>query len=134
MSEEEVARVRPSRRRRRANATGGRRTFHKVGVTPEEELALRVMADRLGITVPRLMVEAALTVDRDLSLTERQQVSAELFRVSRLLGSVANNVNQMARATNATGELHEDLHATLTYVRTVLGPRVERVLLELVEP
>ena len=35
----------------------------------------------------------------------------------RYLAAVSNNVNQMAKATNATGELQEDLLQTLAAVR-----------------
>ncbi|NTW42378.1 MAG: MobC family plasmid mobilization relaxosome protein [Cellulomonadaceae bacterium] len=122
------------RRRRRANAEGGRQHFHKVGVTPEEELRLTVLADQHGVTVPRLLVEAALSAADTMTITERRQSAAELFRVSRLLGTVANNVNQMAKATNATGVVQEDMAATLRYLREVLGPRIEAALEELVEP
>ena len=35
----------------------------------------------------------------------------------RLLAAVSNNVNQMARATNATGEVQAEMSATLDAVR-----------------
>ncbi len=43
---------------------------------------------------------------------------------------MSNNVNQIARATNATGELQEDTAATLAAVRKVAS-RVEKVVDEL---
>lgn len=42
---------------------------------------------------------------------------AELFALHRLLAAVSNNVNQMARATNATGEVQAEMSATLDAVR-----------------
>jgi hypothetical protein len=44
---------------------------------------------------------------------------AEMFTVHRLLAAISNNVNQMAKATNATGELPAELPATLAAVRRV---------------
>ncbi|GIG26483.1 MULTISPECIES: MobC family plasmid mobilization relaxosome protein [Cellulomonas] len=141
MSEQEhrsVGRARVLGRARRENVEGGRRGRFVVKSTPEEELRLRTLAAQHGVSVPRLLVESTLAAhagpadDAPLTITERRQAAAELFGISRLLGTVANNVNQMARATNATGELHEDLEATLRYVREVLGPRVERAVDEVV--
>ena len=75
--DEQTPKARAFTRRRRANATGGRLHFHKVGVTPEE--------------------------------------GGELARMA----AISNNVNQMAKATNATGELPAELPATLAAVRRV---------------
>lgn len=104
-------------RRRRANAEGGRQHFHKVRVSPEEEGALARLAEAQDVTVPRLLVEAALSTDRGESPTERKQAIVELFKLHRLLAAISNNVNQMARATNATGEVQDELSATLEAVR-----------------
>ena len=93
-------------RRRRANVDGGRQHFHKVGVSPEEEGALVRLAHEQNVTIPRLLVEAA-----------RKQAVAELFKLHRLLAAISNNVNQIARATNATGEVQDEVRATLDAVR-----------------
>ena len=74
-----------------------------------------------GVTVPRLLVEAALAASTGETATERRNAMAELFRIHRLLGSIANNVNQMAKATNATGEVHAELVETMRAVRRVAG-------------
>lgn len=121
------------RRRRRANFDGGRSKVIKVKVSPDELLSLVVRASELDWTVQRLLVESALA-DHGETMTERRQSAAELFRISRLLGTVANNVNQIARATNATGDVQEDMAATLAYLREVLGPRIERAVDEVVAP
>ena len=39
--------------------------------------------------------------------TERRQLIAELFEARRLLATVANNVNQLARAANISGQVAE---------------------------
>jgi len=116
---DETPKRREFTRRRRANAEGGRQHFHKVGVTPEEEGMLARIAAAQHVTVPRLMVEAALSVERSETPTERKQAMAEMFAVHRLLAAISNNVNQMAKATNATGELQAEMTATLDAVRRV---------------
>jgi hypothetical protein len=104
-------------RRRRANAVGGRQHHHKVMVTPEEEGTLARLALAQRVTIPRLLVESALSAQTSETPTERRNALAELFAVHRLLAAISNNVNQIARATNATGEVGEDLAATLRAVR-----------------
>lgn len=116
MADEQIN-ERPSERRRRANAAGGRRHFHKVGVTPEEEGRLARLALEQRVTIPRLLVEATLAAEAGETVTERRNTVAKLFELHRLLASISNNVNQIAKATNATGELQADTVATLDAVR-----------------
>lgn len=106
-------------RRRRANVEGGRQHHHKVKVTPEEEGQLLRLAEAQHITIPRLLVESALSSESSETPTERKQAMAELFALHRLLAAVSNNVNQIARATNATGELQPETAAALAKVREV---------------
>lgn len=115
-SAEEESTRRPLARRRRANVAGGRHHKHEVKVSPEEEARLVRLAAKHRVSVPRLLVEAALT-EAGETPTERRNAIASLFGLHRLLGSIANNVNQMAKATNATGEVQADLRATMAAVR-----------------
>lgn len=108
-------------RRRRANAPGGRQHRHEVKVTPEEEAVLLRLALAQEVTVPRLLVESALAAETGETSTERRNAIAELFRVHRLLAAISNNVNQMAKATNATGEVQQDLVETMRAVRRTAG-------------
>lgn len=99
------------RRRRRANVLGGRHHAHRVKVTPEEESRLLVLATAQGISVPRLLIEAALAEDPDartMTASERHQLIEEMFIVKRLLANIANNVNQIARVANSTGEVRDE--------------------------
>ena len=104
-------------RRRRANVAGGRRHEHKVKVTPEEEGVLLRLSQAQHVTVPRLLVESALAAASSETPTERRNAIAELFRLHRLLAAISNNVNQMAKATNATGAVQDELVATMRVVR-----------------
>lgn len=104
-------------RRRRANVAGGRQHRHEVKVSPEEEGMLLRLAKEQRVTVPRLLVESALSVSAAETPSERRNAMVELFALHRLLAGIANNVNQIARATNATGEVQAEMRATLDAVR-----------------
>ncbi len=108
-------------RRRRANVPGGRHHSHEVKVTPEEEARLLQLAESQRVSVPRLLIESALAVPAGECLTERRDALVMLFGVQRLLAGIANNVNQIARATNATGEWQDETAATLAAVRRTSG-------------
>ena len=86
-------------------------------MSPEEEGRLLRMALEQGVTVPRLLVESALASEAGETSTQRREAIAELFRIHRLLAAISNNVNQMARATNATGEVQAEMVSTLAAVR-----------------
>lgn len=86
-------------------------------MTPEEEGRLLRLAQAQHVSVPRLLMEAALASERGETVTERREALGELFKLYRLLAGIANNVNQIARATNATGEVQAEMTATLDAVR-----------------
>ncbi|MCD2444368.1 MobC family plasmid mobilization relaxosome protein [Agromyces sp. SYSU K20354] len=109
----------PGSRRRRANAEGGRHHFHKVKVTPEEEGRLAAMAAAQRVTIPRLLVESTFAQNAGTTVTERRDAQAELFRIHRLLAASSNNINQIAKATNATGEIQAELLETLKAHRRI---------------
>lgn len=104
-------------RRRRANVEGGRHHRHVVRVTPAEEAQLLQRAGALRVSVPRLLVESALAERGAQTTSERAEVLTRLFALHRLLSGMARNINQMARATNATGEVQADMAATFAAVR-----------------
>ena len=99
-------------RRRRANVAGGRKHRHAVLVTPEEEALLVQRAEAQRVTVPRLLVESALSAQGETS-TQRRHAMAELFAIRRALAGTVNNVNQIARVANAEGRVSAELSATL---------------------
>lgn len=121
-----VPRRRALRRRRRENVSGGRLLTHRVLVSEEEEARLIVLAAEQNVTIPRLLIESALAGSSDL-WSGRQQLIGELFGVVRLLGSLSNNVNQIARAANAGSALGADLHGTLVAVRRAASRITEAV-------
>jgi len=115
-------RVRRFARRRQANETGGRSHSHRVKVTESEAAALADRAEELGVSVPRLMVEAALAdPGSTTTAAERQEAMVELFAVRRLLAAVSNNVNQLARQANSTGQVPPEAAATIAAARRLAG-------------
>ncbi len=64
-----------------------------------------MLAEAQHVSVPRLLVECALAVTPGQTVTDRRDAIAELFALHRLLTSIANNVNQLARAVNSTAEV-----------------------------
>lgn len=114
---------------RQANVVGGRPARHEVRVSAHEEAALLAAAAAAGVSVPRLLVESALA-ERGETVTERRQLAAELFGAFRVLSGVANNVNQIAKVANSTGELVEQTSAVLAAVERATV-RVDRLLEEL---
>ncbi|HFA6985226.1 TPA: plasmid mobilization relaxosome protein MobC [Neisseria gonorrhoeae] len=108
--------------RRRRRVEGGRQHRHVVRVTPEEEARLLAMALKYHVSVPKLLVDSALAGGAGVAATRslaRDEILIELFGAHRLLAGVANNVNQIAKATNATGEVQAATTVTLAKVREV---------------
>ena len=125
-------RRRPRRRRR---VEGGRQHRHEVKVTAEEEGQLLALALRYQVSVPKLLVDSTLgggAANAATNATVREELLAELFRAHRLLAGIANNVNQIARATNATGEAQAETSATLAAVRRN-AERIDGLIDELAE-
>jgi hypothetical protein len=117
-------------RRRRANVEGGRMHRHEVKVSPEEEARLLALAEKHRITIPRLLIEAALNEDSGESPSERRDQFMQLSDLQRLVGSVANNINQIARHANSTGEVPAEAAATIAHAKSVII-RIDRQLAEM---
>jgi type II secretory pathway component PulF len=115
--------------------TAGRRTreelprTHRLGrlrFSDQEVAALRLAAERQGLSVGAFVAEAAVAVARDelaLIPTSHREEMAEFVAARTALNRLGNNLNQAVRALNA-GEQAPELAAVLRAVtRTVL--RVE---------
>jgi hypothetical protein len=109
---------RPAVRRRRL--AGGRRHQHLVRLSDEEQVQILARARVAGVSVPRLLVESALAGDAQTASERRAQVT-DLLGARRLLAAVSNNLNQLTRAANATGELPPELSATLHATARVIA-------------
>lgn len=113
-------------RKRRENSDAPRDRRYVVKVNAEEDAKLRARAVVAGVTVPRLMFEAGMNAHVETS-TERKQVIAELFAVSRTLGTVANNVNQLARFANTEGQFPAEAEAVVSEYRE-LSARIDETI------
>ena len=87
----------------RAYEPGRRLIRQEVTLTPTEQQQLRERAAQLEVTVPRLMVEAALAGTQ--TLTERADIRLRLDQLVQLLANIANNVNQVAHQANIEGRV-----------------------------
>ncbi|MGH2868170.1 MAG: plasmid mobilization protein [Solirubrobacteraceae bacterium] len=113
----------PLGRSRRDRQEVPRHASVKVRLSEDERAQLRARAAELGVSVPRLMVESALARWDGQTATERRRELAELFEIRRLLATVANNVNQLARGANISGQVpeHDRLQRTLRDVDEAVG-------------
>jgi hypothetical protein len=118
MSDEEVTRRSNLSRRRRENTPAGTKKRRDLWVTVEEEAALVARAEREKVTVPNLLISAALS-ERSESPTERRAIAAELMSLHNLLARSSNNINQLARQANATSEFPAEAREALKHIRTV---------------
>lgn len=110
------------RQARRQRVYGGRQRRHVVRVTAEEEGQLLALALQYRVSVPKLLVDSALAGGSSTAAANasvRHEVIAQMFATHRLLAGIANNVNQMAKATNATGDVQDSMVVTLAKVREV---------------
>ena len=105
-------------RKRRANAPQDDKRTKRWEVTAnaEERLALEARAAVQQVTVPRLLIESALN-PQSRTDTEWRQVAATLFEIRRLMGTVANNVNQLARYANENGVFPAEAEAVVAEYR-----------------
>ena len=113
---EETGKRRVFGRQRRANVAGGREKNYRVYVTAEEDAQLRARAVVAEVTVPRLLFESAMNTHIETS-TDRKQLIAEVFRLTRLMATVANNVNQLARYANTEGQFPSEAQAVVAEYR-----------------
>jgi hypothetical protein len=99
---------------------------HKVKVTPEQEERLILRAAERRITVARLLAESALAGGSDVAKA-KAELAGELFRISRLVGKIGVNINQIAKATNATLVEQPGTAGAIAAVRRVVA-RIETLL------
>lgn len=111
---------RPARRLRRR--TGGRHHIIGVRVSEEEWAVVKARADQLGISVARLSFEAIMSPVGTV-VAETRYDCQEWLAIRRLTGAVGNNLNQIAKVLNSTGQLPTGsaLDATLVAIARILA-------------
>lgn len=112
-------------RMRQANVEGGRKIMRGVRLTDLEDNALLVAANQAGMTVQRLMIESALAQDHGETMTERRESLTRLMQLHGQLAAIGNNLNQLAKTANATGEIGRELTHSLAYLHRAVAAVTE---------
>jgi uncharacterized protein (DUF1778 family) len=81
-------------------------------LTDDEYAALRRRADRAKVSVPRYLIEAALSGSASAA-TEQRQLRREVERTQLVLAGLANNVNQLAKWANTNRVLPDSFESAL---------------------
>lgn len=118
---------------RQVRAPGSPRTVkHVVKVSEEQELRLLERAAERNITVARLMVESSLAGGADAAKA-KSELAGELFRITRAIGKVGVNINQIARSTNATFQSQPETASAIATHGRVMA-RLEQLLEDMDRP
>lgn len=108
------------KRQRQENVTGGRGVRREVRLTEFEDNALMLKASEQGVSVQRLLVESALTFEIGETATHRREAIAVILQAQRQLAAIGNNLNQIARATNAGEPIEAGITGSVNYLRGTL--------------
>jgi ABC-type transporter Mla subunit MlaD len=81
-------------------------------LTDDEYEALRSRADRAKVSVPRYLIEAALSGSASAA-AEQRQLRRDVERTQLVLAGLANNVNQMAKWANTNRVLPDSFESAL---------------------
>lgn len=112
-------------RMRQANVEGGRTVRREVRLSELEDNALLVAANAAGMTVQRFMVESALAQDHGETMTERRESLTRLMQLQGQLAAIGNNLNQLTKTANATGEVGRELTHSLAYLHRAVAAVTE---------
>lgn len=109
--------VPPGGRLRRS--LGGRRYVVKVRLSARELAALEARAGQAGVSKQRFLVE--LATRGKWAPAERHGLYRVLYSMQVLTSGVANNLNQLARVANTTGQVLPGYEATAWAVQDTMG-------------
>ncbi|CAM3309676.1 Bacterial mobilization protein (MobC) [Arthrobacter ulcerisalmonis] len=119
-----------SDRRRRANVKGGRPHSWQVTASDEEAAALVVKAEQARKTVPALLFDAAMAQGMADQFVLDVEVREELTAIRNMMRALGNNMNQLAKHANATGEFPAEAAAAVKAVQRTAA-RINDALLDL---
>ena len=108
----------------------GRTQYVRVSMSEHERVRLMQLEVETGLSPSAILVDSALGTGDPASLMVRKRELAELLELRRLVATIANNVNQIARHANATGELAEETAATVGEAR-VVGQQILKLVQEM---
>jgi Bacterial mobilisation protein (MobC) len=93
---------------RMKRSPGGRRHVLYVRVTEEEDRRIRNRAAQEGLSAQRFLLETALSGSTQ-SAALRRHAAVEMRAARAILRGVANNLNQLAKWSNANHSLPDSL-------------------------
>lgn len=105
-------------KRRRKNLQGNR-VVMKLTITDVERAQLRRLEVETGRSAQEILISAALSSEQG-SLVDRRTLASSLLQMRYELSSVGNNLNQVARHANSTGELKSEIHALVADIKQQL--------------
>ena len=113
VEQENPRRVWKSRRKR----IEGKTQYVRVSMSESERAALMVLEQQTGLSPSALMVEAVFGSADPVAVQLRRNQLAELIQMRHQMATIANNVNQIARHANSTGEVLPETVETLREAR-----------------
>lgn len=103
--------------RSRRKRIEGPTQYVRVSMSEAERAKLMVLEQQTGLSPSALLVQAVFGSADPVAVQLRKTQLAELLALRRLMATVANNVNQIARHANSTGEVLPETAATLREAR-----------------
>ncbi|WP_144836685.1 plasmid mobilization relaxosome protein MobC [Kocuria rosea] len=113
VEQENPRRVWKSRRKR----IEGKTQYVRVSMSEAERAQLMMLEQQTGLSPSALMVEAVFGSADPVAVQLRRNQLAELIQMRHQMATIANNVNQIARHANSTGEVLPETVATLQEAR-----------------
>ena len=113
MEQENPRHVWKSRRKR----IEGKTQYVRVSMSEAERAQLMMLEQQTGLSPSALMVEAVFGSADPVAVQLRRNQLAELIQMRHLMATIANNVNQIARHANSTGEVLPETVETLQEAR-----------------
>ena len=95
----------------------GKTQYVRVSMSESERAQLMVLEQQTGLSPSALMVEAVFGSADPVAVQLRRNQLAELIQMRQLMATIANNVNQIARHANSTGEVLPETAETLREAR-----------------
>jgi hypothetical protein len=113
---------------RQQRVPGGRKNTAKVLMSDDEYELIATRAAKIGVSIPRLLVETAIAA-QDLTLTERRALLSELLMLRRMLATITEELQQLTARTNSAGQPPATDSATRRIA--LVATRLDRAVKEL---
>ena len=95
----------------------GKTQYVRVSMSEAERAQLMMLEQQTGLSPSALMVEAVFGSADPVAVQLRRNQLAELIQMRHQMATIANNVNQIARHANSTGEVLPETVETLQEAR-----------------